>query len=70
MHTHTSHYILRRRISMCTHYSGGDVSVVSFWTVFGQTKIRQLRSVILKNRKCKFNSGNQLTLVSHTITIY
>lgn len=45
--THTSHYILRRRISMCTHYSGGDVSVVSFWTVFGQTKIRQLRSVIL-----------------------
>lgn len=43
----TCHHILWGRISICSHNTGRDMSLISLRTILGKSKIRELRIVFL-----------------------
>ena len=44
----TCHHILRGCITIGAHYTGRYMCLISFWTIFGKSKVRKLSIVVLE----------------------
>lgn len=46
----TCHHILRGCIAIGAHYTSRYMCLISFWTVFGKSKVRKLSIVVLEEQ--------------------